>query len=191
MTERFSKLLNPACIKLALAGERKEAAIEEVARLLDGQPGMTDFQGFYRDLLAREELDTTCFGYEIAVPHGRTTHVSKIMLAIGRSDAGVSYPDSDEKVRLIFVLGTPKSAPDAYLSIISAMCRLLHDRANRDALLRAPTPDAFIKEVVAAEEKLIAAASVSAAASTSSALASADASAASASTASDSAAANR
>ena len=143
-------------MKLALAGTQKDAAIEEVARLLDGQPGMTNFQGFYRDLLAREELDTTCFGYEIAVPHGRTTHVSKIMLAVGRSDAGVAYPNSGEKVRLLFVLGTPKSAPRAYLSTISEMCRLLHDRENRDALLRAPTSDAFIKAVLAAEEKLLA-----------------------------------
>ena len=154
MADRFSKLLNPACMKLSLAGTQKDAAIEEVARLLDGQPGMTDFRGFYRDLLAREELDTTCFGYEIAMPHGRTTHVSKIMLAVGRSDAGIAYPDSNEKMRMLFVLATPKNAPDEYLSAISEMCRLLHIPENRDALLNAPTPDAFIKTVAAAEEKL-------------------------------------
>ena len=154
MIDHFSKLLNPACMKLSLASTQKDAAIEEVARLLDGQPGMTDYQGFYHDLLAREELDTTCFGYEIAVPHGRTTHVSKIMLAVGRSDTGVSYPNSEGKVRLLLVLATPKSAPRAYLSTISEMCRLLHDKENRAALLNAPTPDAFIKIVAAAEEKL-------------------------------------
>jgi len=145
-------------MNLSLVATQKDAAIEEIARLLDGKPGMTDFQGFYRDLLAREQLDTTCFGYEIAVPHGRTTHVNKIMLAVGRSDTGVAYPNSTEKVRLLFVLGTPKSAPRAYLSTISDMCRLLHDKENRAALLRAPTPEAFIAAVVAAEEKLQAAA---------------------------------
>jgi len=142
-------------MKLSLAGTQKDAAIEETARLLEGQPGMTNFQGFYRDLLAREELDTTCFGYEIAVPHGRTTHVSKIMLAVGRSDTGIAYPNSDGKIRLLFVLGTPKSAPRAYLSTISEMCRLLHDKENRAALLRAPTPEAFIATVIAAEEKMM------------------------------------
>jgi len=141
-------------MKLSLASTQKDAAIEEVARLLKGQPGMTNYEGFYRDLLAREKLDTTCFGYEIAVPHGRTTHVSKILLAVGRSDTGISYPNSNGKMRLFLVLGTPKSDPDAYLSTISEMCRLLHDKKNRAALLNAPTPAAFIKAVAAAEKKL-------------------------------------
>jgi len=141
-------------MKLSLASTHKDAAIEEVARLLDGQPGMTDFDGFYRDLLDREELDTTYIKHEIAVPHGRTTHVSKIMLAVGRSDAGNTYPNTKEKAHLILVLGTPKSASDEYLSTISEMCRLLHIPKNRAALLKAPTPAAFIKVVAAAEKKL-------------------------------------
>ena len=141
-------------MNLSLASTHKGAAIKEVARLLNGQPGMTDFQGFYRDLLDREELDTTYIKHEIAVPHGRTTYVSKIMLAVGRSKAGVAYPNSKEKAHLFFVLATPKSASDAYLSTISEMCRLLHIPENRDALLKAPTPAAFIKAVAAAEKKL-------------------------------------
>jgi len=157
MTERFSKLLHPACIKLSLDCKQKDAAIEEVARLLDGQPGMTDFQGFYNDLLAREKLDTTYYDNAIAMPHGRTAHVTKIMLAVGRCDAGIAYPNSDGKARLLFVLGTPITWPNAYLGVMRSMCRLLRDEQCRAALLTAPTPAAFIAAVVAAEEKFLAA----------------------------------
>jgi len=142
-------------MKLSLASAQKDAAIEEVARLLDGHPGVTDFQGFYRDLLAREALDTTYLGYDVATPHGRTTHVDRIVIAVGRSEAGIPYSNSGGKARLIFVLGTPKSAPRAYLDLIGSLCRLLHNPENRAAFLNAPTPGAFIEAVAAAEEKVL------------------------------------
>ena len=57
-------------------------------------------------------------------------------------------------VRLFFVLGTPKSKPADYLAVVSALCRLLRDPADREAMLSAATPEDFISVIRAAEEKL-------------------------------------
>lgn len=156
MATRLSKLLDPARITLAVQSTKRTTALNEVARLLENHPDVANFQGFYHELLARERVDTTCLGNEIALPHARTEHVQKIVLAVGRSEAGVHFENGNQNVRLMFVLGTPKSNPGDYLTIVSALCKILKDAANRDALFRADTPARFIQAIATAEEKLLA-----------------------------------
>jgi mannitol/fructose-specific phosphotransferase system IIA component (Ntr-type) len=153
MTGRLTKLLDPACITLSIQSGKRTTAINEVARLLEGHPCISNFQGFYNELLARERLDTTCLGNEIAIPHARTEHVQRIVLAIGRSTGGVHFENGNQTVRLMFVLGTPKSNPGAYLAIVSSLCRIIREAAVREALMGAATPEEFARILTAAEEK--------------------------------------
>ncbi len=155
MATRLSKLLDPARITLSVQSAKRTTAIHEVATLLENHPDVANFQGFYNELLARERLDTTCLGNEIALPHARTEHVKRIVLAVGRSAEGVLFENSNQTVRLMFVLGTPKNNPTDYLILVGALCRLIKDAASRDALLAAPDPEAFIATVRALEEKLL------------------------------------
>jgi len=156
MAARLSSLLDPSRITLHVQSAKRTTALNEVARLLEGHPEITNFQGFYNELLARERLDTTCLGNEIALPHARTEHVQQIVVAVGRSDAGVHFENGNQNVRLMFVLGTPKSNPGDYLQVVSALCKILKEAANREALFAAATPDEFIQAVAAAEERLLA-----------------------------------
>jgi mannitol/fructose-specific phosphotransferase system IIA component (Ntr-type) len=155
MATRLSKLLDPARITLGVQNTKRTAALNEVAKLLENHPDVANFQGFYNELLARERVDTTCLGNEIALPHARTEHVKKIVLAVGRSDGGVFFENSNQTVRLMFVLGTPKNNPTDYLILVGALCRLIKDAPNREALLAAPSPEAFIATVKALEEKIL------------------------------------
>jgi len=154
MAGRLSKLLDPSRITLSIQSTKRTTALNEVARLLEGHPDIIDFQGFYNELLARERLDTTCLGNELALPHARTEHVKKIVLAVGRSPDGVFFENGKQTVKLLFVLGTPKANPTDYLMVVSALCKVLKDAANREALMSASTTEAFIAALVAAEEKL-------------------------------------
>jgi mannitol/fructose-specific phosphotransferase system IIA component (Ntr-type) len=151
MAARLSSLLDASRINLQVRSARRTTALNEVARLLEGHPDVRNFQGFYQELLARERLDATCLGNEIALPHARTEHVGSIVIAVGRSEAGVHFENANENVRLMFVLGTPKTNPGDYLQIVSALCRLLKDPAHRDALMQATTPEEFIAAVEQAE----------------------------------------
>jgi mannitol/fructose-specific phosphotransferase system IIA component (Ntr-type) len=155
MATRLSKLLDPARITLAVQSTKRTNAINEVAKLLESHPDVVNFQGFYNELLARERLDTTCLGNEIALPHARTEHVRKIVLAIGRSTDGVLFENSNQMVKLMFVLGTPKNNPTDYLILVGALCRLIKDAASREALMAAATPEAFIQTVTELETKIL------------------------------------
>lgn len=155
MAARLSKLLDPARITLSVQSTKRTAALNEVAKLLDGHPDVANFAGFYNELLARDRLDTTSLGNEVALPHARTEHVKKIVLAVGRSDAGVLFENCNQNVKLMFVLGTPKNNPTDYLILVGSLCRLIKDAPNRDALLAAPTPEAFIATVVELEDRIL------------------------------------
>ena len=154
MAGRISQLLDPKRILLQVRGTKRTGALNEVAQLLQGHPDVTNFEGFYSELLARDRLDTTCLGNEIALPHARTEHVKAIVLAVGRSDTGILFENSQENVRLMFMLGTPKTKPGDYLLVVSTLCKLLKEPANREAFLTAQSPEAFIAAIAAAEAKL-------------------------------------
>lgn len=154
MASRLSQLLDPSRITLHLQCGKRTSALNEVARLLESHPQVTNFQGFYNELLARERVDTTCLGNGIALPHARTEHVQKIVLAVGRHDDGVLFENGNQTVKLLFVLGTPKSNPTDYLMVVSSLCKILKDSANREALMSATTPEAFIQAVLTAENRL-------------------------------------
>ena len=157
MAGKITALLDPARINLRVQGTKRTAALNEVASLLASHPDMASFDGFYAELLARDRLDTTCLGNEVALPHARTEHVKRLVLAVGRSDAGVIFEqgnNSQQAVKLMFVIATPKTAPADYLAVVSALCKLLKSDATRAALLAAPTPVDFIATIAAAEAGL-------------------------------------
>lgn len=150
---RISQLLDPARVVLDIQATRRTNAINEVARRLEGLPQISNFPAFYTELLARERLDTTCIGNEIALPHARTDHTSEIVMSVGRSPGGVLFENSNQTVRLMFVLATPKSRAQDYLLVVGALCRLLKDPALRRALMEASTPESFIEVIAQAEAR--------------------------------------
>jgi mannitol/fructose-specific phosphotransferase system IIA component (Ntr-type) len=154
MAGRITSLLDASRIKLNVQSSRRTAALNEIARLLDGHPDVANFSAFYDELLARDRLDTTCLGNAVALPHARTEHVKRIVMAVGRTDTGIPFDASGEIVRLFFVLGTPKTKPGDYLAVVSALCKILKDPADRASFLNASTPEAFIAAIAAAESKL-------------------------------------
>jgi len=154
MPGRLSSLLDPSRLNLDLQGNTHDGVLREVAGMLQSHPEVTNFDGFFTELMAREKLDTTYLGHAIALPHARTTHVNRIVLAVGRHPTGVHFGNCNQDVRLLFVLGTPRSNPTDYLMVVSALCKIINSAENRETLLRAATKEDFINAVIVAEKKL-------------------------------------
>ncbi len=148
---QISSLLKPEQIKLELDQAKRCNAINEVAQLLQNNPNVTNFAGFYEELLARERIESTCLGNEIAFPHARTDSLKGMVLAVGRSTGGVWFENSSQNVKLIFVIGTPKRMVTDYLSVVGGLARLLKDSATRDQLLSVKTTNEFIAALTKAE----------------------------------------
>lgn len=148
---QISSLLKPEQIKMELAQVKRCNAINEVAQLLQANPNVTNFAGFYEELLARERIESTCLGNEIAFPHARTDSLKGMVLAVGRSTQGVWFENSSQTVKLIFVIGTPKRMVTDYLSVVGGLARLLKDPATREKLINSPSSEDFIATLTQAE----------------------------------------
>jgi mannitol/fructose-specific phosphotransferase system IIA component (Ntr-type) len=151
MSVRISQLLDPSRVVLDLRATKRTAAINEVARRLEGRPEMLNFAAFYAEVLARDRADTTYIGNEVALPHARTDHANAILMAAGRSKEGIWFENCSQTVRLVFVLATPKACIQEYLQAVGSLCRLLKGPGVRGALLAAATAEEFHAVLTAAE----------------------------------------
>lgn len=138
-----AQLLQPSRISLDVAATDKNGAILEVAGIVRENPDVLDFGGFCQELLARDELRSTACGYGVAFPHARTDAVREIVVAAGRSTAGVRF--GDELVHFIFAIGTPREKVSDYLVAVGTLARLLRVEKVRTALTKAATPEEFIR----------------------------------------------
>jgi fructose-specific phosphotransferase system IIA component len=139
---------------LDLKAQEKEGAIRELSVVLKDSREVIDFDTFLKDILERERLCTTGIGKAIGLPHARTDAVKDFIIAFGRSKEGIRFNSLDGKrVKLIFLMGTPKSRQlSVYLKALAHLSRLLQKEYFRESLLSAATSSEII-DIFKKEEK--------------------------------------
>lgn len=88
-------MLNVKNIKLNMTARTKEEVIEELTDLLIQDGAVTNKEDFIRDVWLREELGSTGFENHIAIPHGKSSGVSRTALAIGRTQHAIPLETMD------------------------------------------------------------------------------------------------
>ncbi|HCC2348568.1 TPA: PTS sugar transporter subunit IIA [Klebsiella pneumoniae subsp. pneumoniae] len=91
----ISTVLNVINIKLNMTARTKEEVIEELTDLLIQDGAVTNKEDFIRDVWLREELGSTGFENHIAIPHGKSSGVSRTALAIGRTQHAIPWETMD------------------------------------------------------------------------------------------------
>ena len=132
-------------ITLHLRSKKKESAIRELSQLLKGAPAMGNHKHFLEDVFERERLGSTVIGDEIALPHARTDAVNQLIIAVGRSKSGVECASPDgRKVKLFFLMGTPRGSISHYLHILAQLTRRLKHSTLKEKLLEAQDRESFL-----------------------------------------------
>jgi len=95
----------------------------------------------------RERLGSTGIGKKVAIPHGRSTSASDVLIAFGKSVEGIDYDAIDGKpVHLIFmIIAPPQDENNIYLPILGKMVEILNKTKNRNKLLQAESFEEFIE----------------------------------------------
>ncbi len=88
-------MLNVKNIKLNMTARTKDEVIEELTDLLIQDGAVTNKEDFIRDVWLREELGSTGFENHIAIPHGKSSGVSRTALAIGRTQHAIPWETMD------------------------------------------------------------------------------------------------
>ncbi len=98
---------------------------------------ITDKEKFAVAVYSREAEVPTAIGYQIAIPHGKSTVVIKPFIGFVQTKKEFLWSDKKEdQVRLIFLIGVPEANENnIHLKFISQLSKKLLDDDFRETLL--------------------------------------------------------
>lgn len=97
--------------------------------------------------IEREHTSSTFLGRGLAVPHGRTEQLSEIHIAVGISEEGIRWPDTENTAHLVLLLGVPAVMIRDYLLLMQKILRWHKDTATIDASGKVKNPEKMIQEL--------------------------------------------
>lgn len=129
-----------------LKSSDKISALNELLEVICTSPQVVDKEAFRKAILRRETMLSTGIGLGLAVPHAKINGVKDIVMAVGRSKAGIPFDSIDGKpVHLIVMIGAGEKQRDTYIKLLAELIAFLKDENNRARLIAAKGP----KEVIA------------------------------------------
>ncbi|MFK4565899.1 PTS sugar transporter subunit IIA [Enterococcus sp. UD-01] len=136
-------------VKTKMQAKTKDEALRELAGGLLVNGYITDVEGFVKDIYVREAQGQTGIGNYIAIPHGKSTYVKKIGVAIGINQTEIPWETLDGngvKGIILFAVGNDNEGATSHLKLLAMFAKKLGNDEVVDRLLQATTPE----EVVAA-----------------------------------------
>jgi PTS system nitrogen regulatory IIA component len=138
--------LVPECVAVGLALTDKADALRKVAELAKTSPALANVSqaDILNGLEQREQLGSTGFGHEIAIPHCRLPGVSDFVVGILTIPDGVEFAALDgEKVRFIaFIIG-PEDQPKTHIHLLSGISQALSAPDVVDEMVAAISTEAL------------------------------------------------
>ena len=142
---RLSDYVRPEMLSVDLKGETAVEVIDELLALAAAGGRIGDLTAARAAVLAREEQMPTGLEEGVAIPHGRTDAVDRLVCAAGIHREGVWFGAADSgPAHVIVVALTPRNDGQPYLQFLAAMMSALHGD-GRAKVLAAETAEAFFE----------------------------------------------
>ncbi len=125
-----------------LTSKTKEGVLRELVHVLSQLEEPVNENRTVEILLERESLGSTGLGEGVAIPHGKSKEVKKILASFGRSLPGLDFQSLDGKpTHLFFLLLAPENSAGMHLKALAQISRLMKDQAFRKRLMEANSAD--------------------------------------------------
>ncbi len=149
---KLSKFTEESLIDFNLKGRNKNEVIAELVDLAGKSKLVKDREELYKAVVEREKLVTTGVGYGVAFPHAKTKSVKGIVIAFGRSNAGVDFEAMDKKpVHLFFLIAAPEDAIGAHLNVMARLSYIMKPDKMREKLLQTHSPKELLEVIDSVE----------------------------------------
>jgi fructose PTS system EIIBC or EIIC component len=149
----IGEILHVADVNLALRADTKTAAIEEVMGSLRGDERVANWEELRKVVIERDAPAIEHNGRCICIAHGRSKAVSSLAMAAGRSAAGIICPETNLRVKMLFVVGIPTAFDSEYLRLVGAIARVCRDGDLMTELAEAPDGESFVECLASATER--------------------------------------
>jgi len=134
-------VLSPEVLRPRLLSDTKTGAIEELLEVLYENNLIHDRHDARRAVFAREQNLSTGLEHGIAIPHGRTDAVDRLVCAVGLKQEGIDFGSMDGvPTRIVILVLAPQRVSAPQLQFISLISQALTDQ-GRSALLTCDTPE--------------------------------------------------
>jgi fructose-specific phosphotransferase system IIA component len=131
------RVLDSHCIIPHLKSQTKDDVIKELVELLCKNDRIQNKEDVLEAVFKREQSMSTGMQYGIALPHAKTTAVSKEVVAIGISQAGIDFQSIDGAKSHIFVLIlSPADVAAIHIRLLAAISAVLNNPEVREQLLK-------------------------------------------------------
>ena len=120
----------------------KESLFEELVDLI-GSTGSFNFDrsAALACVMEREALMSTAIRDGIAVPHGKSESINRMLGAIGMSKRGIDYDAADGKpVHIAFMILSPRHDPETHLRTLKMLAAALDTPGFVETLLSSRNP---------------------------------------------------
>lgn len=126
----------PSLFVPELQSQDKSGVLLEMVERVQASGIVRDVPLLLAMLEQRESLGSTGIGHGVAVPHGRSLAVPRLVAAFGRHRTGVEWGSVDgAPVHLVFlVLAPPLERSSRYLPFLGRIVEFVGDAGRRDGL---------------------------------------------------------
>ena len=143
--QTISDLLKPETIRMNLKGKTKQEIIDELIDTLDVNRLLLDRDRARNAVMERERQVSTGLENGIAVPHGKTDAVEKLVAVFGIHRDGVMFDSSDKLPSFFFfMMISPLTETGPHLKALRDVIRVFSPDMNRKQILNAATPAEII-----------------------------------------------
>lgn len=142
------EILDKKVIDLNMSAKSKDEVIRHLSGLLKNAGYIEDLEGYIQDVYLRESEGVTGIGGHVAIPHGKSDHVDKVGIAVGRTKDMIEWESYDgEPSQLFFLFAVPSDSEGAkdHLRLIAELAGKLGNDATMAKLQSAGTYDDLVE----------------------------------------------
>ncbi|AEB07659.1 putative PTS IIA-like nitrogen-regulatory protein PtsN [Coriobacterium glomerans PW2] len=127
----IANVIDERLIALDLDVTTKEGMLEELVDRLEQHGRISDREGFLNDVMWREGEGKTGIGMGVAIPHGKSSGVTRTALAIGTTKHPLAWESlDDEPVHVVILFAVTEGDSDiVHLKLLQHVAMLLAHEA--------------------------------------------------------------
>jgi PTS system fructose-specific IIA component len=106
----------------------KESVLIDLSNVLKNAGYIDDEETFLEDIYKREAIGITGIGNYVAIPHGKSSAVKKVGVAIGILENEIEWETMDDngvKVVILFSVGDDPNGAQTHLKLLSKVAQKL------------------------------------------------------------------
>lgn len=131
-------------VSVSLQATTKAEVLEELLELAMRSGQVQDRKAALKSIQEREKKMSTGMHHGLAIPHGKTDAVDRLVGAIGLAPEGIAFEALDGQPSRIFILSiSPANRAGPHIQFLAEISRLLNHQDRRDRLLRAENAEAL------------------------------------------------